>query len=239
VQLEISTLADRYGKSVDGIVHVGANDGQELPDYLDAGVAQVRLFEPLAEPYARLTDRVAKTSPNDRIEIFNVALGSEPATADMFVADNQGASSSLLEPEENLRVWKRIAIDGAETVEVRCLDDYMAEGDPHNLLILDVQGFELEVLKGAGTCLENFDYILCELNIKKSYKGSAGVEDIDTFMSGAGYLRVETYWMSRYWGDGLYVKRSMVADGVAPKEIHFKKPRSRAKQFFYSLIGRA
>ncbi|WP_162901496.1 FkbM family methyltransferase [Breoghania sp. L-A4] len=227
-----------YGRKIAGLIHVGANEGQELQTYLDAGIRHIKLFEPLKDPFERLLAVIAKINDNSMIEAYNVALGAEEKTSQMFVADNAGASSSLLEPMENQRVWKKIHFDATETVDIAPLSHYRSADDPHNMLLLDVQGYELEVLRGAADMIGGFDYVISELNREKSYKGSAGVADIDQFMTEHGFRRMETYWLSRYWGDALYVRADLIPASKLPIEVDQKKPRGLLKRLIYSILGR-
>jgi hypothetical protein len=75
-------------------------------------------------------------------------------------------------------------------------------------LNIDVQGYELEVLKGAKKCLENVYYIIVEVNRAELYQDCPMIGDIDDFLSVFGFSRVETEWRHNRenWGDALYVK---------------------------------
>ena len=93
-------------------------------------------------------------------------------------------------------------------MQVRPLDEIM-QGKEFNFLNIDVQGYELEVLRGAEICLENVYYIIVEVNKAELYQGCPMVEEIDDFLSGFGFSRVETEWRHNRekWGDALYVKQ--------------------------------
>jgi hypothetical protein len=77
----------------------------------------------------------------------------------------------------------------------------------YNFLCLDVQGYELEVLKGAGKTLKQIDYILCEVNKDKVYDKCCHVNEIDDFLSTYGFERILTNWEGIIWGDALYLKQ--------------------------------
>ena len=64
---------------------------------------------------------------------------------------------------------------------------------------MDVQGFELEVLKGGENCIKNIDYITTEVNRDEVYKDCAKVEQIDQFLDDYGFIRVETSWEGIIW----------------------------------------
>tara|TARA_B100000965_G_scaffold362182_1_gene344050 strand:- start:137 stop:385 length:249 start_codon:yes stop_codon:yes gene_type:complete len=71
---------------------------------------------------------------------------------------------------------------------------------------MDVQGYELEVLKGATETLKNINYVYCEVNRDEVYENNAYVEEIDEFLAGYGMERVETNWAGDIWGDALYIR---------------------------------
>jgi hypothetical protein len=90
------------------------------------------------------------------------------------------------------------------------LDDYWKDsGLPQqgfNFLNIDVQGFELEVLRGAAETLNYVDYILTEVNREELYEDCVLVEELDEFLDAYGFVREETSWGGGSWGDAFYVK---------------------------------
>jgi hypothetical protein len=71
---------------------------------------------------------------------------------------------------------------------------------------MDVQGYELEVLKGSKKTLENVEYIYTEVNRANVYDGCVQIEELDSFLRGFGFGRKETNWEGVTWGDALYIK---------------------------------
>ena len=55
-------------------------------------------------------------------------------------------SSSILEPKEHLLHHKQVTFEGSEEIELKRFDDLNIQNVDY--LNIDVQGFELEVLKG-------------------------------------------------------------------------------------------
>ena len=72
---------------------------------------------------------------------------------------------------------------------------------------MDVQGYELEVLKGGLETLHQVDYVYCEVNRDEVYENNAYVEEIDKFLSDYNMTRVETDWAGDIWGDALYIRQ--------------------------------
>jgi hypothetical protein len=64
-------------------------------------------------------------------------------------------------------------------------------------------------LKGMGDTLRQFRGAYLEVNKEELYTGCALVQQIDFYMLGYGFKRVETKWCGNTgWGDALYLKRS-------------------------------
>ena len=51
-----------------------------------------------------------------------------------------------------------------------------------DVIKLDIQGFELEALKGMGALLRHVKYILCEVSFKKLYHNQALFLDIANYL---------------------------------------------------------
>ena len=75
---------------------------------------------------------------------------------------------------------------------------------------MDVQGYELEVLKGGIKTLENIDYVYCEVNRDEVYENNALIQEIDEFLSSYDLVRVETDWMGGTWGDAFYINQKFL-----------------------------
>ena len=163
------------------------------------------MFEPQKEVYKKLFSKLGLI-PNLIIE--NKALGSSSGTMNMYTEQaNDGQSSSLLAPQLHCIQYPGIKFNGTEEVEVITLNEYFTDKIfNYNLLTLDVQGYELEVLKGSTDILLKVDYILCEVNRAELYKNCPMVEDIDSFLNEYGFKREITSWDGYTWGDALYTK---------------------------------
>ncbi len=200
--IDLRYLKEKYNMHVNGVLHVGAHYGEEINDYIDCGINRIVLFEPLYENFKILSQRCENLSCN--IKLHNIALGSYPHATIMNVSDNEAQSSSILNPKVHLSHHPNVKFTSSEKVAVNILDNYKYYN--YNLICMDVQGYELEVLKGAKTTLKYVDYVYCEVNRDELYEGNAYVEDIDYFLSQYNMKRVETDWSGGLWGDAFYIK---------------------------------
>ncbi len=204
--LSFRNLVRKYNMNVKGIIHIGAHYGEEIPDYIDMGIQDIVLFEPLEENFNILAENVKDLNAN--IVGHQIALGSKPGKTTMYVSDNEKQSSSILKPKVHLTHHPHVKFPSTEDVEISCLDNFDTFG--YNFINMDVQGYELEVLKGGKETLKKVDYVYCEVNRDEVYENNAYVEELDVFLKGYGMVRKETSWEGQIWGDALYVRENLV-----------------------------
>ena len=64
-----------------------------------------------------------------------------------------------------------------------------------NYLNIDIQGYELEALKGSENGLKNYvDYIYIEISREEMYEESVLKNELDSYLKDFGFLRVTTKW---------------------------------------------
>tara|TARA_Y100001972_G_scaffold103722_1_gene130187 strand:- start:6 stop:581 length:576 start_codon:yes stop_codon:yes gene_type:complete len=188
--------------NIRGIIHIGAHYGEEIQEYVDNGVQNIIVFEPLSMNFNILQERLSNINAN--IEGHQVALGSQEKKAIMYLSDNEAQSSSILKPKVHLTHHPHVRFKGTEEVDVMLLDNFDTRNA--NFINMDVQGYELEVLKGGLETMKQIDYVYCEVNRDEVYENNAYVQEIDQFLSDYDMIRVETDWAGDIWGDALYVK---------------------------------
>lgn len=204
--IDFKKAVAKHRMQITGVIHVGAHYGQEYHDYAALGIKPILFIEPCNKAFQVLQETFGD---NPDVVLFQSACGSEFSIGTMNVEQaNQGMSNSLLKPAKHLEQYPSITFTETEEVEVRKLDEIVAHLAPFNgnLLVMDVQGYELEVLRGAlGTLATMIHYIYCEVNRDEVYEGCAKVWELDTFLGEFGFTRVETSWAGGTWGDGLYI----------------------------------
>ena len=209
--IPLSKIRKDYNLNIRGVLHIGSHYGEEYWDYVKEGVQKMIFFEPISDNFKRLEE--AHDNRND-VRLIQLALGSVAGKAEMYVETaNKGQSCSLLEPGTHRTLYPHIQFTGKEMVNVERLDNISFYREDYNMINIDVQGFELEVFKGAMETLEYIDYIYAEVNFEEVYKGCALVWDIDAFLEDFGFERVHTFCPQRTpteqypWGDALYIKQ--------------------------------
>jgi len=210
VLISIASIKTDYQIDISGIVHVGGNRGEEIPSYFDEGITKIVSFEPLSQPYIELKDRAKfyNTNHNTNIKTYNIALGNDNTEVEMYVCPGFTETSSVLKPQELLIDQPDLLFNKRELVTLNKLDDYYDDCLECNFLNIDVQGYELEVMKGGAKTLEHINCVYCEVNSKKLYENCALIEDIDEFLLQYNFKQKVVTWQGVGWGDALYVKET-------------------------------
>lgn len=202
--LDLIKLKEKYNFNIEGAIHIGGHWGEEHDLYKKMNVENIIYFEPLSTNFENLERKV-----NGEGICIRKALGSHKGEIKMFVeTHNQGQSSSILRPKLHLQQYPHITFDNEEMVEIDLLDDIsQVKEKRYNFINIDVQGYELEVFKGAKETLKNIDVIISEVNRAEVYENCPMVEELDNFLAPYGFIRVETTWDGYTWGDAFYLKQ--------------------------------
>lgn len=197
----------KYNFNVSGVIHVGAHIGQEYNSYTETfGNINTHWFEPLEDVFDNLRINLFHKS---KVKLYNFGLGEKVEEVEMFVdSGNDGQSSSILKPKKHTEQFPHIKFENSNKrkIKVDRLDNF--DISDSNMLVLDTQGFELNVLKGSTRTLEKIDYIFTEFNTIEMYESCPTLHDIDSFLENFGFERVETWYTDSNWGDAFYLKRN-------------------------------
>jgi FkbM family methyltransferase len=221
------SLADvivRHGLAVTGVIHAGAHLGQEAELYRSCGIDEVLWIEAnpdrideLRANVERFGHRVAwacLAATSGDVVVFNVA--------DSASGDNRGMSSSVLPFGAHLQRYPDVRYVSHIELPTSTLDEVVAEhaATSSNLLVLDVQGYELHVLHGAAETLRHTDCVYSEINVDELYRGGALLPELGGFLAERGFARVATRmhgsqhpderdgerWYG--WGEAVWVRSS-------------------------------
>jgi FkbM family methyltransferase len=148
--------------------------------------AQVEAFEPLAQHFEKFREWTIAW-PAD-VRRHACALGPAERTATMHVMDFSDASSLLALNAEGASEFK-IRPTAEQSVPVFPLDVLVAREKlaPPDLIKLDVQGYELEVLRGAEASLRSARAVLCEVSFREFYAGQPLFADVLAFLRERGF----------------------------------------------------
>lgn len=155
------------------VVDVGANRGQfALISRKTFPLAKIHAFEPLEEP-GQTFKKIFGDDPN--VNFHACAIGPQETTGTIHVTRDDDSSSLL--PITSMQSGMFPGAAEKETRQVAVLPLAKALGEtclPSNsLLKIDVQGFELEVLKGCENLLEKFSHLYIECSFIELYERQA------------------------------------------------------------------
>jgi len=193
-----------------GILHVGANTCQEKDIYEELKVPKVLWIEaiPLVYEIAKIG---LEKYPNQKI--LNYCIGDEDEKEVEFnLSNNEYQSSSYLEFGVHQTIHPTVHFIDKVKMKTKRLDTLNKELnlnlENYDFINFDIQGAELQALKGMGELLHNVRYAYLEVNKKETYLGGALVYEIDEYLSKFGLIRVETSkYVGESWADALYCKK--------------------------------
>jgi FkbM family methyltransferase len=184
------------GKACKTVVDVGANRGQfSIVARQVFPQARVIAFEPLAAP-SFLFRRVF--SEDERVLLHQTAIGVEGGTALMHVAEKDDSSSLLPFTEMQESVFHGTGQVGWDSVAIAPLSVFLSADDiiPPAFLKVDVQGYELEALKGCEGLFHRFSHVYVECSFVELYEGQAHASEVIAYLRDRGFRLVGIYNMT-------------------------------------------
>lgn len=174
-------------KEDDFFIDIGANIGLmslQTAKKLGGG-GKVLSFEPLPSTYNILRQNIALNNFTN-IEAINIAIGSKDGIADIYdnIAINRG-SASLIKSNHS---------ESSHKILIKSLDEFLNQHQfSRNVgcIKIDVEGWELEVLKGANKTLSGAKSPICIVEystLHTTYGGDS--KDIYNFMRNINSYRI-------------------------------------------------
>lgn len=175
---------------MNGVVHVGAHRGEEVPGYLATGRNPIICFEPQSFEWTYGPEAI----------IVNGALSDREGWLQLRIPhhlhesaglDTMSASGFPLIPERARNIgWTSTGWNTLKVPEFRFDDWAKANGfvsGSCSKLCIDVQGMEAKVLRGFGQYLEDFEDITVECSQPSLYDGAANARTIVEFLRLRGF----------------------------------------------------
>lgn len=205
--LDFPTLVKKYSAKIDGAIHCGSHLAQEHASYVSAGIKRFAYIEPCAATFTALRNRFGS---HHHIKLFNVACGEADSEGVLYTgSQNEGQSNSLLKMHKHTQIHPGITLNNSEPVQIKALDSLGLFDKGYQLLVMDCQGFEGRVVKGAEKTLRQINYVYSEVNLDEVYKGCTLVDELDALLP--DFERVETGdWVGGMWSDAWYVRKTFL-----------------------------
>lgn len=170
------------------IAYVGANEGQTVLALNTAFPGrEFLLVEPVLETFGVLLEN---TKHFKNMHCLNVAAGAKEESRPMFVDEYSPASSLLSYDSIALQEYPFLGKQRNVNVTVKPLDMILKENriTGVDLLVMDVQGYEDEVLIGASETLKSCKVVISELSLQALYRGSSTFDSVYQTLIQKGFL---------------------------------------------------
>lgn len=210
--ISLDYIVKKYNIHPSGVLHVGANVGEEAIQYEEQGIKNVVWIEANPDIFKTLVMNVSGYGH----KCFNFAAGDEnKEEVILHISNNAGQSSSILPLGTHARNHPTVKYTHDVKVPMCRIDSVFSNHitEKYDLtggidfLSMDIQGFELQALKGMGELLNQFKWAYLEVNKEQVYKGNGEFREVCRYLEGFGFHPVEQKWTRAGWGDCLFIKK--------------------------------
>jgi len=194
------------------LIHVGAHLVQERDEYSDLNFSPVLWFEAIPE-VAEKAQKILKNYPGQ--ELLNYPLWSSAGvTKKFYFAGHEGSSSSLLEPYLISASHPEVVKTDEISVVTSTLDfelDKLEKQIRFSILVLDVQGAEIDVINGGKNTMKDIDYIISEISQIELYRAMSMIEELTEILNEYDFTFVASEInRATGWGEGLFIRTSLL-----------------------------
>lgn len=193
------------------IVEAGAHIGTDTLDMAKLWQdATIHAFEPVPHLFEILSKN---TEGVKNIHTYPLALGETTGLISIHISSGKSdGSSSVLKPKRHLEIHPDVFFENTIKVEAITLDDWAKN---HNIkqidmLWLDLQGFELNVLKKSQSILRGITAIYTEVNLVETYENAASYDALKEWLSIFGFSVVSEALPWSDAGNVLFVNMNKV-----------------------------
>ena len=189
------------------IIDIGSNKGQFL--LLGRSIfpaAKIYSFEPQIK-YLNLQKVILGRK---KIKYFNFGLGNVKKKTNFFITNREDSSSFLKPIQLKVDKYKTKKI---VKMSIKRLDKIIKKKEIKrpSIMKLDVQGYELEVLKGSKKILKNIDFIITEISFKQIYKKQTTKKKLLQFLNRNHFKNKQIFNISKlnnksFQGDALFAR---------------------------------
>lgn len=188
-----------------GVIHVGANTGQERELYAAYGL-NVIWIEPIPEVYDRLNTLI-DSYPKQKAFRYLVTDADDKEYL-FHISSKGGGASSIYDLAGHKELWPDVTYTQTITLKSITLSSFITkervELTDYDVLVLDTQGSELLVLRGAINLLPHIKYVRAEVPDFESYSGCCKLPEMDDFFKEHNFRRIAQGVFAHKKGIGTY-----------------------------------
>jgi FkbM family methyltransferase len=181
------------------IVDAGAHHGYDSIEMAKTWPnARIFSFEPVPAIF-KILEKNTKKFPT--ITPLPFALGKHNGHKFIYVSSGEyndepgshaDASSSFLKPKDHTIICPKITFEEQIEVEVLILDDWAKKFHVNHvdLLYLDLQGYELEVMKASPVIMSQVKALYTEVSLQELYEGVPLCDELEGWLLENGFKKV-------------------------------------------------
>lgn len=191
---------------IDAGAHVGADTVEMIRLYPKA---KIHAFEPVPSIFEQLKRNTAKYK---RITCYPWALSNQNGEQIMHISSGgSDGSSSLMQPKDHLKDHPDVYFNEQIKVKTIALDEWAKQLgiEEVHFLWLDMQGYELEVLKASEIIFPKVKVVHMEVSTRSTYEGVPLYDEVKEWMLLNGF-KVQMEAIPAGWdmGNTLFVRNS-------------------------------
>lgn len=217
--IPVSELVTRFGVHPEKVLHVGGHLGEEQAEMSAFGWGSSGVFWVESQEALCSEMRIKFSGTNNFV--VQATVWSESGLKMTFNDNINSQSSSLYDLGTHKDSYPDFVVVSQREVVTTTLDSLSEIPSGIDFVNLDVQGAELEALKGAQRILKDVSWIYTEVNRKHVYESCPLISDIDKFLKSQGFRRVATRWsFGEDWGDALYAREYKLINSLIFKILN-------------------
>ena len=206
-ELDLEYLHKKFLIKPKGIIQVGGFLSSEYIAFQKLNINNLIFIE--ANP--SIIDRL-KNNVDADCKVLNELITDQDYKEYEFKISNHTQSSSILEFDKH-KIYHPDMSTVVETIDLTSItldtliDRENININKYDMLMIDVQGAEMLVLKGFSKNLNNIKYVYTELNFDSMYNNCVLEPELTEYMKQNDFVLLDYFDTGKGWGDGVYVHK--------------------------------
>ena len=201
---EIKNIFDLNNIIINGCMHIGAHDCEEITIYNNLGLNIEDIIWIDALPF-KVEEAKKREIPN----VYNALITDKDDEEITFNISNNFQSSSIFEFGTHSNEHPEIVYVDKFNMKSITIDTFFKRNNlnasKYDFWNFDIQGAELLALKSSINSIIYAKAIYLEVSETELYINGALIQEIDDFLSKYNFKRVLTHMTQYGWGDALYI----------------------------------
>ena len=202
-----------YSKNLNFVImiDVGSHEGEFISRFLNFNkIKKFFCFEPNSILYKKL---IKKYKSNKKISLFDCALGQNFSIQKLFLSNLTYTSTiSSFNKDSNYLKFKNLILKDQNnqkfiSIKQKKFDEIFKKKNIKNsFLKIDVEGYELNVLKGAPKKIKDVKYILIEHQFSNQYKNN--FKSVERLLFKYKFKKIKSfYYPTLHYRDILFINK--------------------------------